>query len=74
MLFRSNISDVEFIIDFKNLEALQLSNNPITIMPNLLIFKNLDYDCLNIDWKNIKELHGMKGYELIKNIIKSYIS
>jgi len=68
----NNISNIEFITDFKNLEALNLSHNPITVIPNLLLFKNLDYDFLKIDWKNVKDLQGMKGYELIKNIITSF--
>jgi len=59
------------IESFKELEVLNIKNNPIKVLPNLLNLKNLDYECLKIDWINIIDLKGMKGFELIKNMINS---
>lgn len=67
----NNISNIMIIESFKELELLNIKNNPIKVLPNLLNLKNLDYEYLKIDWINIIDLKGMKGFELIKNMIKS---
>ncbi len=75
-LFLSNnlIVDIDCINYFENLEILHINNNPIKTIPNLLQLKNLDYSNLHVNWKNITELKGMKGYLLIKNIISSMMT
>lgn len=67
----NKISNIMIIETFKELEVLNIKNNPIKVLPNLLNLKNLDYECLKIDWINIIDLKGMKGFELIKNMINS---
>jgi len=58
-----------FINKFNDLEIINVSNNHIKIVPNLLQFKNLDFENIKIDWINVLDLQGMKGYQIIKNII-----
>ncbi len=70
-LSHNKISNAMFIESYEDLKSLNVKDNPIKIMPNLLSLKNLDYDCLRVDWNNVNELKGMKGFELFKNIIKS---
>jgi len=67
----NKISNIDLIEKFVDLEFLNVNNNPIKIIPNLLNFKLLDFDYLKVDWNDISELKGMKGYNLIKNIVKS---
>jgi len=67
----NNIKNIDLIINFKDLEGFDIKNNKIQNLPNLLNFNNLDYNNVNIDWENINSVNGMKGFLLIKNIIKS---
>lgn len=59
------------IENFTNIESLNIKNNLIKELPNLLEFKNLNYEYLKIDWNDIIQIKGMKGFGLIKNMIKS---
>lgn len=67
----NNIKNIDLIINFTDLEGFDIKNNKIQNLPNLLNFNNLDYNNVNIDWENINSVNGMKGFLLIKNIIKS---
>ncbi len=67
----NNINDIMIIENFTNLEILNIKNNPIKILPNLLNLKHIDYEFLKIDWDKIRDVKGMKGFGLIKNIIKN---
>lgn len=67
----NKISNIMIIETFNDLESLNIKNNPINTLPNLLNLKNIDYECLKIDWINIIDVHNMKGFQLLKNIIKS---
>ena len=68
------IENIDLINNFIDLEMLNALNNPIIYLPDLMKFKNLDFDNLKINWNNIKDIKGMKGFRLIKNIIKSLIN
>ena len=70
----NQIENINIIMNFNNLEILNIINNPILILPDLLKFKNLDFDNLKVNWNNIKDVCGMKGFGLMKNIIKSLIN
>jgi Leucine-rich repeat (LRR) protein len=67
----NNIKNIDMILNYKNLEILNIKNNKITILPNLLELKKIDFDNLQVDWNDIRQINGMKGFLLIKNIIKS---
>ncbi len=51
------------------LEVLNIKNNNITHLPNLSKITNLNYERLQIDWKNIISIDNMKSFGLIKNMI-----
>jgi Leucine-rich repeat (LRR) protein len=70
----NNIDNIDIINNFEDLEILNILNNPILVIPDLLKFKKLDFDNLQVNWNNVKDMQGMKGYKLIKNIIKSLIN
>ena len=70
----NNFSEIDFIENFNDIELLNLKDNPIKIVPNLLNLKNLNIKDLKIDWKNVDDLKGMKGYQIIKNIMMSLSS
>ena len=74
MASHNNFSDIDFIENFNDIEILNLKDNPIKTVPNLLNLKNLNIKDLEIDWKNVEELKGMKGYQIIKNIMMSLSS
>jgi Leucine-rich repeat (LRR) protein len=74
MASHNKFSEIEFIENFNDIELLNLQNNPIKVVPNLLNFKNLNIVDLNIDWKNVDDLKGMKGYMILKNIMMSLTS
>jgi Leucine-rich repeat (LRR) protein len=67
----NKISNIMIIESFKELESLNIKNNCIKVLPNLLNLKNLDYECLKLDWNNIMDVNGMKGFQLLKNMINS---
>lgn len=67
----NKISNIMMIESLKELELLNIKNNPIKVLPNLLNLKNLNYECLKIDWNEINDVNGMKGFQLLKNMIKS---
>jgi hypothetical protein len=67
----NKISNIMIIESFKELESLNIKNNCIKVLPNLLNLKNLDYECLKLDWNNIIDVNGMKGFQLLKNMINS---
>lgn len=70
----NNIENIEFINNFENIEILNIMNNPIIYLPDLMKFKNLDFENLKVTWSNIRDMKGMKGFGLIKNIIKTMIN
>lgn len=70
----NKISEINFIETFNDIELLNLKDNPIKVVPNLLNLKNLNITDLCIDWKNVDELKGMKGYQILKNIMLSLSS
>ena len=51
------------------LEVLNIKNNNINHLPNLNKITNLNYERLQIDWKNIISIENMKSFPLIKNMI-----
>ncbi len=70
----NKFSEINFIENLNDIELLNLHDNPIKIVPNLLQLKHLNIKDLKIDWKNVDELKGMKGYEILKNIMLSLSS
>jgi internalin A len=74
MASHNNFSEIDFIENFSDIELLNLQNNPIKIVPNLLNLKHLNIKDLIIDWKNVDDLRGMKGYQILKNIMISLSS
>lgn len=74
MASHNNFSEIDFIENFSDIELLNLQNNPIKVVPNLLNLKHLNIKDLNIDWKNVDDLKGMKGYQILKNIMISISS
>jgi len=64
------IENIDDIIYFTELETINIKNTNIKNLPNLLELKKIDYNSLEIDWKNIDKINGMKGFSLIKHIIK----
>ncbi len=70
----NKFSEINFIENLNDIELLNLHDNPIKIVPNLLQLKHLNIKDLKIDWKNVDELRGMKGYEILKNIMLSLSS
>jgi Leucine-rich repeat (LRR) protein len=74
MASHNNFSEIDFIENLNDIELLNLQNNPIKVVPNLLNLKNLNITDLNIDWKNVDDLKGMKGYQILKNIMMSLSS
>ena len=67
----NNIENIDFINNFEDLEILNITNNPIIYLPDLMKFKHIDFENLKISWNNVKDMKGMKGFCLIKNIIKN---
>jgi hypothetical protein len=67
----NNISNCNELIKLKNLEHFDITMNPIKSLPNLLLLLNLDYELIRIDWNLISSVEGVKGFGLIKNIIKN---
>jgi Leucine-rich repeat (LRR) protein len=65
------LENIDDIIYFTELETLKIKNTTIRLLPNLLELKNIDYNSLEIDWNNIDKINGMKGFSLIKHIIKN---
>lgn len=70
----NNIENIDFIYNFESLEILNITNNPIIYLPDLMKFKYLDFENLKVSWNNIKDMKGMRGFGLIKNIIKTMIN
>jgi len=70
---KNNITNVNDLIKLKNLEIFEINLNPINYLPNLLLLQHLDYDLIKVDWNQIQNIEGMKGFGLIKNIIKNLI-
>jgi Leucine-rich repeat (LRR) protein len=70
----NNIENIDFIYDFEELEILNVSNNKIIYLPDLMKLKKLDFENLKVSWNNIKDMKGMKGFGLIKNIIKTMVN
>ena len=70
----NKFSEIDFIENLNDIELLNLKDNPIKVVPNLLNLKNLNITELNIDWKNVDDLKGMKGYQILKNIMMSLSS
>lgn len=68
---KNNITNVNDLIKLKNLEIFEINLNPIKYFPNLLSLQHLNYDLLKVDWNQIQNIEGMKGFGLIKNIIKN---
>jgi hypothetical protein len=71
IITNNKITNCNDLIKLKNLEVLQIDNNPIATLPNLLLLLNLNYELLKVDWKTITSVEGLKGFGLIKNIIKN---
>jgi Leucine-rich repeat (LRR) protein len=69
--YSNNLSNINDFVKLKNLEIFEINLNPINSLPNLLLMYNLDYDKIKIDWSKINYVEGMKGFGLIKNIIKN---
>lgn len=67
----NNISNCKNLIKLKNLESFEITSNPINSLPNLLLLPKLNYETIKIDWINITTVEGLKGFGLIKNIIKT---
>jgi Leucine-rich repeat (LRR) protein len=70
-LSKNNITNVNDLIKLKNLEVFEINLNPINSLPNLLLLQHLNYDLIKVDWNQIINVEGMKGFGLIKNIIKN---
>lgn len=70
----NNIDNIDIIQNFEELEILNIINNPIFYLPDLMKLKHLDFDNLKVNWNNIKDMKGMKGFALMKNIIKTLIN
>ena len=68
-LSNNNINNIKIIEECSELEVLNITNNPIKHIPNLLKLKNINYERLEIDWKKIIDVEGMKGFGLMKCII-----
>jgi hypothetical protein len=67
----NEISNFNDLIKLKNLVEFNIKSNPVKSLPNLLLLTYLDYDLVKIDWNLINYIDGMKGFGLIKNIIKN---
>ena len=72
-LFISNnkITNCNDLVKLKNLESFEINLNPINSLPNLLLLPKLNYEEIKIDWILITNVEGLKGFGLIKNIIKT---
>jgi hypothetical protein len=67
----NEISNFNDLIKLKNLVEFNIKANPVKSLPNLLLLTYLDYNLVKIDWNLINYIDGMKGFGLIKNIIKN---
>lgn len=67
----NNINNVNNLVKLSNLESFEINLNPINSLPNLLLLRKLNYETIKIDWKKIIIVDGLKGFGLIKNIIKN---
>ena len=70
---KNNINSVHDLVKLSNLESFEINLNPINSLPNLLLLPKLNYDTIKIDWATITNVEGLKGFGLIKNIIKTLI-
>lgn len=68
---KNNISNCNDLVKLSNLESFEINSNPIKSLPNLLLLPKLNYDTIKIDWATITNVDGLKGFGLIKNIIKT---
>ena len=71
IITNNNITDCYDLIKLKNLETFEINVNPINSLPNLLLLPKLNYETIQIDWAKIITVDGLKGFGLIKNIIKT---
>lgn len=67
----NNLTKCDDLIKLKNLETFEINLNPINSLPNLLLLSKLNYEIIKIDWDLIRTVDGLKGFGLIKNIIKT---
>ncbi len=63
------IEKIKILEGSNDLEVIELRNNNIKHLPNLSKMININYNRLEIDWNNIIDVEGMKGFPLFKCII-----
>jgi len=68
---KNNINYINDLVKLSNLESFEINLNPINSLPNLLLLPKLNYETIKIDWVLITNVEGLKGFGLIKNIIKT---
>jgi internalin A len=71
IITNNKITNCNDLIKLKNLETFEINLNPINSLPNLLLLPKLNYEAIKIDWNLITTVEGLKGFGLIKNIIKT---
>lgn len=70
---KNKIDKIKILESSPELEVIELKQNKLRHLPNLSKMVNINYNRFEIDWDNIIDIEGMKGFGILKCMIKSLI-
>ena len=70
---KNKIDKIKILESSPELEVIELKQNQLRHLPNLSKMTNINYNRFEIDWDNIIDVEGMKGFGILKCMIKSLL-
>lgn len=71
---KNKIDKIKILESSPELEVIELKQNQLRHLPNLSKMVNINYNRFEIDWDNIIDVEGMKGFGVLKCMIKSLLN